>query len=125
MKLLLDTQIALWWLAEPGKLTSTAFKAIQSPSHEVFVSAASVWEMAIKQQLGKLEIPGSPQPVLEAGEIQLLDVSAEDGWCAGSLPPLHRDPFDRMLVAQALRLGLVVVTRDEHIPKYGVATLPG
>jgi len=123
LKLLLDTHAMLWWLAEPEKLSRAALDAISSPRSEVFVSAASLWEISIKQQLGKLELPGSPEPVLTTGGVRMLDISAEDGWWAGELPPLHRDPFDRMLVAQAQRLGLVIVTRDENIPRYGVATL--
>lgn len=124
MKLLLDTHVVLWWLAEPEALAPSAYKAIEAPTNEVYVSAASLWEMSIKQQLGKLTLPRDPIEALESIGFIMLDISAEHGWRAGGLPPHHRDPFDRLLVAQADIESMVLVTRDTHIPKYGVPVLP-
>lgn len=124
MKLLLDTHVALWWLASPEELAPSAYKAIEAPTNEVYVSAASFWETSIKQELGKLTLPGNPIEALEAIGIVALDVSAEHGWRAGGLPLHHRDPFDRLLVAQADIESMVLVTRNVHIPKYGIPVLP-
>lgn len=123
MKLLLDTHVLLWWLANPEEILPTALKAISSPTNEVYVSAASLWEMSIKQHMGKLSLPGDPIEVLASMGFAMLDISAEHGWRAGGLPPHHKDPFDRMLVAQADIEGMVLVTRDTHIPKYGIPVL--
>lgn len=124
MKLLLDTHVVLWWLAAPEELAPTALKAIESPTNEVYVSAVSLWEMSIKQELGKLTLPGNPIEVLESIGFALLDISAEHGWRAGGLLPHHKDPFDWLLVAQADIESMVLVTRDTHIPKYGIPVLP-
>lgn len=124
MKLLLDTHVVLWWLASPEELAPPAYKAIEAPTNEVYVSAASFWEMSIKQELGKLSLPGDPIEALESSGFLTLDVSAAHGWRAGSLPPHHRDPFDRMLIAQADIESMVLITRDVHIPKYGIPVLP-
>lgn len=124
MKLLLDTHAVLWWLASPEELAPLARKAIETPAHEVFVSAASLWEMSIKQELGKLVLPGHPVPVLASSGFAMLAINVEHAWRAGSLSPHHKDPFDRMLVAQAEIEGMVLVTRDANIPKYGVPVLP-
>lgn len=124
MKLLLDTHVVLWWLGSPEELAAGARKAIQSPTNEVFVSAASLWEMSIKQELGKLSLPGNPIEALESIDVTLLAISAEHAWRAGSLAPHHRDPFDRMLVAQADTESMVLVTRDTNIPRYGIPVLP-
>lgn len=123
MKLLLDTHVLLWWLASPEALAPPALKAISNPTNEVYVSAASLWEMSIKQNLGKLSLPGNPVEVLESMGFTMLDISAEHGWRAGDLPPHHKDPFDRMLVAQADIESMVLVTRDTHIPRYGIPIL--
>lgn len=124
MKLLLDTHALLWWLASPEDLAPLARKAIETPAHEVFISAASLWEMSIKQELGKLALPGNPVAVLESCGFAVLAMNAEHAWRAGTLPPHHKDPFDRMLVAQTEVEGMVLVTRDTTIPKYGIPILP-
>ncbi|MEB3188541.1 MAG: type II toxin-antitoxin system VapC family toxin [bacterium] len=125
MILLLDTHVLLWWLASPEDLVEGARKAIESPTNDVVVSAASIWEMAIKQSLGKLSLPGDPVEAITALGFHLLPITAAHGWRAGRLPPLHRDPFDRLLVAQADSESLVLVTRDRDIPRYGIPVLPG
>ena len=123
MRLLLDTHVVLWSLTEPLKLRGETREALEDAQNDVFVSAVSGWEIAVKRALGKLEAPDD----LEAGirqqgflPLHLTFLHAEQ---AGALPPHHGDPFDRMLVAQAQVEGLVVVTRDARIPLYGIRTM--
>ena len=123
MRLLLDTHVVLWSLTEPLKLRGETREALEDAQNDVFVSAVSGWEIAVKRALGKLEAPDD----LEAGvrqqgflPLHLTFLHAEQ---AGALPPHHGDPFDRMLVAQAQVEGLVVVTRDARIPIYGIRTM--
>ncbi len=123
MRLLLDTHALLRALGSPAKLPAATAAAIRDPSNAVFVSAASAWEIAIKSALGKLsadldEIVGAS---LDAG-FEELAVTLTHARRVRGLPPRHRDPFDRMLVAQALEEGLTVVTRDAVIREYGVQT---
>jgi PIN domain nuclease of toxin-antitoxin system len=124
MRLLLDAHALLWWLADDPSLDRMARDAIADPANEVVVSAATVWEIAVKRALGKVSAPDGLAEVLgQAGFIE-VPVSASDAEQAAGLEPLHRDPFDRMLVAQASRLRAVVVTRDAVFARYGVPTLP-
>ena len=125
MRLLLDTHVLLWSLTEPQKLSALARRALEDPRNEVFVSPVSVWEIAIKRALGKLTAPDILETdVMEQGftPLSLTFFHAEQ---AGKLPQHHRDPFDRMLVAQAQAEGLVLVTRDTRIPLYGIRTMAG
>lgn len=122
-RLLLDTHAFLWWLVDDPRLGEKARGVIADPANEVFVSAASGWEAAIKAVLGKLELPGPLDAVVEEEGFTHLPISFFHGEQAGSLPPHHRDPFDRMLVAQAQAEGLTVVTADPDIAAYGVRTL--
>lgn len=118
MRLLLDTHVLLWALSTPGKLPARFRRELDVS--QVFVSAASIWEIAIKAGLGKLE--ADPLEVLEAVEpsgFELLSVTGAHAARVARLPPLHRDPFDRLLVAQALSEPLVLVTRDEALRGYG------
>ncbi len=122
MRLLLDTHVLLWWLAaEP--LRDDARTAIGNPRTAAFVSAATAWEIAIKRALGKLEAPDDLEEQLRRNRFRPLSITVRDGLVAGSLPDHHPDPFDRMLVAQALNEDLTVVTRDERLADYGVRTL--
>lgn len=123
MRLLLDAHALLWWLGDDPTLSAGARASIAEPSNEIFVSAATVWEIAIKTALGKLEAPGSVAAALDAAGFDELPVTAADAEAAGALPPHHRDPFDRMLVAQATRLDAVIVTRDGVFTAYGVRVL--
>jgi PIN domain nuclease of toxin-antitoxin system len=123
MKLLLDAHALLWWLADDGQLGADARELIADPANDVLVSAATVWEIAIKQAIGMLDAPPTVvEAIGDAGFVE-VPVTAVDGARAGGLEPLHRDPFDRMLVAQAERLGAVVVTRDPAFAQYGVETV--
>lgn len=122
MRLLLDTHVLLWWLAgEP--LASRATAAISSADSDVWVSAASVWEMSIKAGLGKLTAPDDLPDQLARHGFDILPIGLAHARGVRLLPPHHADPFDRMLVAQAQREQLTVVTRDADIRRYKVATL--
>ena len=122
-KLLLDTHTLLWWLADDPQLGSRARARIEDERNTVFVSAASAWEISIKKALGKLEAPDNLDSFVEDEGFSKLAISFFHGEKAGELPPLHRDPFDRMLIAQAQAEGLDIVTRDAMIAKYGVKTI--
>lgn len=123
MTLLLDTHVLLWWLFGDPRLSPAMRKAIVEPTSTVLVSAASAWEMAIKAAAGKLAAPDRLTQQLEQEGFDELPVTVEDGLAAGALPRHHGDPFDRMLIAQAARRRLVVVTADRRFADYGVRTL--
>jgi len=122
VRLLLDTHVLLWWLAEEP-IQAKAREAIENPRSAVCVSAASAWEMGIKVGLGKLRPPERLSTRLSEERFTPLPVTVEHGLRVGELPLLHKDPFDRLLVAQAQLEGLTIVTRDPRIAAYDVATL--
>jgi PIN domain nuclease of toxin-antitoxin system len=121
--LLLDTHVLLWWLFGDPRLTPTMRKAIADPTSTVVVSAVTAWEMAIKAAVGKLAVPDRLIHQLDQEGFEALPVTVEDGLAAGALPRNHSDPFDRMLIAQAARRRLVVVTADRRFADYDVLTL--
>lgn len=121
MNLLLDTHVLLWWVAgEP--LDPDASTEIADPANLVCVSAASVWEMSIKQTLGKLHVDDDLDTILSE-DFEPVPITFDDARLAGSLPEHHRDPFDRMLVAQAQARDLVLVSRDPALEPYDVQIL--
>lgn len=119
MRLLLDTQVLLWWL-DDRPMSLGARTAIADPINDVFVSAATAWEMSIKSSLGKRRAPDDLAAQLELSGFRSLPISIANALVAGALPRLHHDPFDRMLVAQALQENLSVVTRDSSFAGYAV-----
>ena len=127
MRLLLDTHAFLWWLAGSERLSESARGAIAGEANDILISAASAWEMATKYRLGKL--PGVGDIVLDiadsiAGQgFEELVITVADGGRAGRLPDLHRDPFDRMLIAQALARDIVLVSNETLFDMYGVRRL--
>lgn len=123
MRLLLDTHVLLWCLEEPPRLAAQARLAIESPENMVLVSAASVWEIAIKRALGKLDAPAHLREAMETTGFEPLAITHAHAEAAGALPRHHDDPFDRMLVAQAQLEGLNLVTRDERLARYEVALM--
>ena len=122
-RLLLDTHTFLWWLSDAPQLGQGARSRIADARHTVFVSAATGWEIGIKKALGKLHAPDDLDTVVEQEGFTHLPVTFFHGERAGALPAIHRDPFDRMLVAQAQAEGLRIVTRDTPIKAYGIRTL--
>lgn len=122
MRLLLDTHALLWWLADED-LTTQARDAIADPANLVVVSAASAWEISIKRALGKLAAPDDLEQQVQEGGFSPLPISIAHALAAGQLARHHEDPFDRMLIAQALAEGLTIVTRDKRFNDYGVPLL--
>ena len=123
MRLLLDTHAFLWWVSDFRRIAKSARKAIAGPDSEVFVSAVSGWEIAIKKAKGRLSAPDNLASVVEEKRFAHLPLTFDHAERAAALPPHHRDPFDRMLIAQAQAEGLILVTRDSRIPLYDVPTL--
>lgn len=123
MLLLLDTHTFLWWNIGGGTLGVNAREAIADPENVVFVSAATAWEIATKRQTGKLEAPGDIAGWIRENDFAELEISVEHATLSAELPQHHRDPFDRMLVAQAKIAGLTLVSSDSDIAKYDVETL--
>ena len=124
MILLLDAHALLWWLADHPELADPARRSINDIANDVVVSAGTVWEIEIKRHLGKLESPPGLVEALEAIGISTLPITAADAERAAQLAPHHRDPFDRMLIAQAVRLDATIVTRDRAFVLYDAAILP-
>lgn len=122
MRLLLDTYALLWWLAD-APLSTVARDLIADPSNPVYVSAASGWEISVKQALGKLTAPNDLQSAVTDCHFDLLPITFADAVAAGRLPSHHRDPFDRMLIAQTQHEGLTLITRDPQFTPYDVATV--
>ena len=125
MRLLLDTHAFLWWLQGSPRLSALARRQLTDPAAIVHVSAASIWELAIKATLGRLAV-GRVDFAAEISESNFVElpISARHAWKAGRLPRHHDDPFDRMLAAQAELEGLSVVTHDPIFRRYAVDVLP-
>lgn len=122
-RLLVDTHALLWWLTDDAELSPAAREAIVDPVNEPLVSTATVWEIAIKRSLGKLTAPDDLPDRIAGGGFAWLPVTALHAWQVRELPMLHRDPFDRLLVAQALTERTPVVTADARFEAYGVTAL--
>jgi PIN domain nuclease of toxin-antitoxin system len=127
MRLLLDTCTFLWIVGGDPALSARVRDAFVDPENEVFLSAASAWEIAVKHRLGRLPLPAPPDDFVPAQRtahgIEALAVEEEAALHVAKLPDLHRDPFDRMLIAQAIVGGLVLATPDGPIRQYPVRTL--
>jgi PIN domain nuclease of toxin-antitoxin system len=121
---LLDTHVAIWFLEDPAQLAGEARAVIEDAENVVHLSAVSVWETAIKQAAGRIAMPEA----LDRGAARVgfteLAVTWQHGRVAAALPSVHRDPFDRMLVAQAQTEDLVLLTRDADVRRYDIATMP-
>jgi PIN domain nuclease of toxin-antitoxin system len=122
VRLLLDTHVLLWWLADDRKLDRTAREIIGNPDNDVLVSSVSVWEISIKAALGRLEIEldDLEDAILRNG-FRPLPIGFRHAVTAGRLPPLHRDPFDRMLIAQASVEELRILSHDRVFDRYGLS----
>jgi PIN domain nuclease of toxin-antitoxin system len=120
VKLLLDTHAALWFLSGDDRLSEPARRQLTDDTNRVLLSAAVVWEVAIKRALGKLTLPDEYLSLLLDAGVQPLAVTLAHAAAAEQLPPHHRDPFDRMLISQARAEGAAVVSRDEALRSYDV-----
>lgn len=123
MNLLLDTCVLLWWLDDPDLLSKEASTAIKEPDNRIIVSVVSIWEIAIKEALGKLSSPDNLKEMIADAEFELMPIDYEHAWQVKNLPPHHRDPFDRLLVSQATVENLTLVTRDSYLEAYNVPIL--
>ena len=123
MKLLLDTHIFLWALSEPNQLSPKQVTAMEDPTNTVYVSSISITEISIKASLGKLELVFDPLDAAEKSGFEMLDFSAKDALILKELPFHHRDPFDRMLITQAISRKLIIATQDSIIDQYDCRTL--
>ena len=129
MRLLLDTNVVLWILSDPQRLTKRARRLVEDDRNDLFFSLASVWEVAIKIAKGKLTIPGgsaeSLLPELQKLGVVLLPIDQPSILRTQTLPqfPDHKDPFDRILVAQAVELGLTILTADSDMQRYSVPVI--
>lgn len=124
MRLILDTHILLWWWDDSPRLTQGLRDLIADPAHEVLVSAVSIAEIAVKKAIGRLTIRDDFADGIERDGFAQLPLTASHGGRLTSLPLLHRDPFDRMLVAQAQVEGATLITVDSMVRQYDVRTLP-
>ena len=123
MRLLLDTHVLLWWLADDRKLTRAARAIIANPDNEVLVSSASLWEIAIKAALGRIEVElDNLEAAIARNGFQPLLVGFRHALTVGRLPAVHRDPFDRMLIAQASVEELRVVSHDRVFERYSLSS---
>jgi len=122
VRLLLDTNILVWWLADDRKLGRQAREIIANPTNHVLVSAASAWEIAIKAALGRINIDlNDLEDAIVRSGFQPLSISLQHAVSIGRLPPVHRDPFDRMLVAQSSVEELRIVSHDRVYDRYGLS----
>jgi PIN domain nuclease of toxin-antitoxin system len=118
MNLLLDTHVLIWALENNATLSKAARNAIIDGNNIVFISSVSVWEISIKQTMGKLKVPDNLQEEISLHRFTPLNINFEHAKLAGELPRIHKDPFDRMLIAQAIIEKLTLVTRDSLIAQY-------
>ena len=127
MRLLLDTHIFIWWAEDPDSLSSTALSALEDEANELVLSIASAWEMQIKIRIGKLKLKRSLQGLIasqqQANDLQLLPVEFDHVLALGHLPLHHKDPFDRLIIAQAIVEGMTLVSADTEFPAYLVKLL--
>ncbi len=124
MNLLLDTHTLLWFATDDAELSASARAVIENPSNTVYASICSYWEIAIKKALGRLQFEHDPQAIFEAVsavKIDLLNLTIEHVQAIVKLPQHHRDPFDRILIAQSLSHDMTIVTRDKHFSEYDIA----
>lgn len=124
MRILLDTHVLLWWLADDPALGESAREVIAAPENLIAFSAASIWEIRIKQAVGELDLPADFADVLARQPFDALAVTVAHAHALQELPMIHRDPFDRLLIAQARTEGMTILTRDDIITQYDVSTLP-
>jgi len=124
VKLLLDTKILLWAAGQPEKLSETAHTLLVTPENSLFFSAASIWEIIVKRGLGREDFKADPhrlRKMLIAQRYSELPITAEHLLSLESLPPLHKDPFDRLLIAQARSEAMLLLTADAKVSQYGEA----
>lgn len=127
MKLLLDTHIFIWWADQPERLSPPALSALEDEANDLLLSVASVWEMQIKIQLGKLKVSLPLKELIknqqETNDLTVSPVALRHVLALDSLPVHHKDPFDRLLIAQSIEEGLTIVTADSQFSAYSAKLL--
>jgi len=128
VRYLLDTHVFIWWAIEDPRLSADMLEAIGDPANQLYLSAATTWEMMIKSRLGKLRLPSAAEAFIAGGlrrsRVEPLPIAIEHTLALASLEGLHKDPFDRMLIAQARHEDLTLITDDPLIRQYRVRTFP-
>lgn len=127
MRVLLDTHIFLWMISDPGKLSRLVKNILESKENEIFLSAVSGWEIAIKYQIGKLRLAENPDVYIprkaEENSLELLSIEMNHAVNVSNLPDIHNDPFDRLLISQSQLENLPLITNDEKIKRYSIDTI--
>jgi PIN domain nuclease of toxin-antitoxin system len=123
MNLILDTHVLLWWLDDSSLLSDAGRSVIANPDNVIVLSAVVIWEIRIKQAIGKLEIAPDFYPVIKNQGFDLLPITVDHAMAVGELPMSHRDLFDRMIIAQAKLEGLKVMTHDSIFKEYDISVL--
>ena len=118
MNILLDTHVLLWWLTDDQRLNKKARQAIESETHLVYVSSASIWEIAIKKSIGKLKTKENIADHVNLNDFEPLPITLDHTSAVETLAHHHQDPFDRMLIAQAIIENLQIITHDQHFQLY-------
>ena len=124
MIVFLDAHVLLWWWADDKRLGEPARRSITDPANAIVVSAATVWEIEVKRAAGRLTAPPNMLATLGAEEFDVVPITGEDAVAAAELPPHHRDPLDRLLIAQARRLDGLVISNDRAVGMYEANVLP-
>lgn len=123
MKCLIDTNVFIWWLEEPEKLSNKARELISDSKNDIIISVASLWEMAIKTRLGKLKTPGDPIEKIQEEAFEMLNIEPSHVWLVKDLPGHHQDPFDLLIISQAMYLNLPIITRDKYFDLYDIEVI--
>ena len=124
-KYLLDTHIFLWWLSDSDRLESKIYDIISDMKNEILISSATIWEIAIKEALGKLKVDVEMSEVIESSGFIELKISASCANATKKLPLIHKDPFDRMLISQAIEKDLTLISADSYIREYDYVKVLG
>jgi PIN domain nuclease of toxin-antitoxin system len=117
-KYLLDTHVFLWWISDADQLSQEVFDIIADTSNQIYISSATIWEIAIKESLGKLKVDADLNNAIETNGFIELKVSATCANATKKLESIHRDPFDRMLISQAIEVDMTLISADRHIARY-------
>lgn len=119
---LLDTQIFIWWMKDE-KLKEDVTNILSDPANTIYLSTVSVWEMIIKKKIGKLKLPKDWKTTIKDGRFEVLSINFEHALAVETLPPHHKDPFDRMLIAQSKVEDLILITSDPKMSKYKIRVI--
>ncbi len=123
MRVLLDSQVLVWWMGKPDQISRETLQIITDPRNTVYISAASVWELGIKAAKGNLTLPEKYLESLMNDGFATLDVTMRHAQVSADLPMIHSDPFDRMIIAQARSDDLVLISADRHIRRYNIKVI--